>query len=109
MNYAAIDFWWKVTLTILSGGLWLYLYLLNRNRVTNVRISTLEGAMEKSLVSHSTRLTVVEQAQVHAPSHHDLARLHLRIDDVAGGVKRIEGENAAQTRILNLVYESLVK
>lgn len=55
------------------------------------------------------RLSMVEQGVKAAPTHADLARIHSRIDDVASGVARIEGENSAQTRILNLVYESLVK
>jgi len=54
------------------------------------------------------RVTSVEQRIEDAPSHADLARLHQRIDAVANGISRLEGEGAAQTRILNLVYESLI-
>jgi hypothetical protein len=54
------------------------------------------------------RVTSVEQHIENAPSHADLARLHQRIDAVANGISRLEGESTAQTRILNLVYESLI-
>jgi hypothetical protein len=109
MDYQALDFWWKVGITVMNAGVWLYLYLLNRNRVTNERINRMETHMTESIGTHGTRLTRLESDAKHAPKPGDLARLHQRIDDVAGSIKRIEGENSAQTRILNLVYESLVK
>lgn len=109
IDYAALDFWWKVGISCLNASFWLYLYLVNRNRVTTERIGKLERDMDARMDIHMERLTRLEQTQVHAPTHGDLARLHERIDDVAGSMKRIEGENSAQTRILNLVYESLVK
>lgn len=75
---------------------------------------------DASLAEHSARLLVVEQAIKTLPTPEDVGRLYDRmnalehrlgdrIDSVNSAVKRIEGENAAQTRILNLVYESLVK
>jgi hypothetical protein len=63
------------------------------------------GALHNKL---EHRVTAVEQRIEDAPSHADLARLHQRIDAVASGISRLEGESTAQTRILNLVYESLI-
>lgn len=148
-----VDIIWKVG-TLLGFG---WMYLSNRDKVTNSRISTLDSETKKLITdlgvetnakmddhtarlvrletqSHpptnvdvdaccaefGQRLTAVEQAAKNVPSHDDLGKLYERmtglehrlgdrIETVNGAIKRIEGENAAQTRILNLVYESLVK
>lgn len=111
-----VDVVWKVG--TLLGFAWMY--LANRDKVTNSRIGKLEADMDVKLDNHSDRLTSLERNQAHSPTHDDLGKLYERmtglehrlgdrIETVNGAIKRIEGENAAQTRILNLVYESLVK
>lgn len=108
MDYSALDFWWKVAITILNGGLALYMYLVNRNRVTNARIDKLETDLGEDIKDHSERLARLEQDSKKAISHEDLGKIYERLSHVDGSIKRIEGESAAQTRILNLVYESLI-
>lgn len=120
MDYAALGFWWKVFITLMNAGVWLYLYLLNRNRVTNERIGKMEEVMTHTMGTHSNRISRLEKDVSHSPTHNDLGNIHERmtglehrlgdrIENINGAIKRVEGENAAQTRILNLVYESLVK
>lgn len=120
MDYTVADFWWKVAITLINAGIGWYLWYERRSDVTNQRIGKIEETMDKSLDNISFRLTSLESDTRHAPTHLDLSKLyerisgteHLlgeRIEEVGGAVRRIEGENAAQTRILNLVYESLVK
>lgn len=120
MDYQAMDFWWKVFITLMNAGVWLYLFLLNRNRVTNERINRMETTVNETIGTHSDRISRLEKDVSHSPTHDDLGKLYERmnglerrlsdrIEHVSGAVQRIEGENAAQTRILNLVYESLVK
>ena len=108
MNYAALDFWWKVGITLLNGGLWLYLYLVNRNRVTNERIGNLEDKVDGRLDEHSVRLARLEQDGRHAPTHDDLKRIHNRIDETAKSVARIEGEFAGTNHTLQLIHEYLL-
>lgn len=120
MDYTAADFWWKVAITVLNMAIGWYLWYERRNDATSLRINKIEDSMAKAINTMSDRLTSVERDTSHAPTHNDLSKLYERmsgtehrlgerIDTVGGAVKRIEGENAAQTRILNLVYESLVK
>jgi hypothetical protein len=121
MDFGLIfDVVWKLG-TLLGFG---WMYMSNRDKVTNGRITKLQDDLDTKLDVHANRLTrleaisaqdiservaTLEQHATDAPKHSDLARLHARIDEVAGAIKRIEGENTAQTRILNLVYESLIK
>lgn len=99
-----IDVAWKLG-TLLGFG---WMYLASRDKVTNGRISSLQTEIEQKLDTHSERLTGLEKEVEMGPNHGHLARLHQRIDEVAGALKRIEGESSSQTRILNLVYESLI-
>lgn len=120
MDYTAADFWWKVGITILNLAIGWYLWYERRSDASTERINKIEDSMAHAIKLMSDRLTSVERDTSHAPTHADLSKLYERmagtehrlserIDGVGGAVKRIEGENAAQTRILNLVYQSLVK
>lgn len=99
-----VDIVWKVG-TLIGFG---WMYIANRDKATNTRISKLEADIETMLSSHSNRLTSLEVGNKGAPTHGDLAQIHTRINELTSTLKRIEGEGAAQTRILNLVYESLI-
>lgn len=142
MDYSALDFWWKVAITLLNFGIGVYLWYERREDKTSSRIvqivdsiSRLKTDMDTRMDDTRHRLTRLEASSTHdkalqlegccaditervasleqhaadAPKHDDLARLHARIDDVAGAIKHLQGESTAQTRILNLVYESLIK
>lgn len=100
-----VDVVWK--LGTLLGFIWMF--LANRDKVTNARISTLQEEIDGKLDEHGNRLTSLERTQELGPTHDDLGKLHGRIDELSSLLKRIEGESSAQTRILNLVYESLIK
>jgi hypothetical protein len=108
MDYAALDFWWKVFITALNAGMGLYLYLVNRNRVTNERIGALQTAVDTRLDNHTERLARLEQDARHAPTHDDLKRLHSRIDEVKYSLKRLEGEFSGANHTLGLIHEHLL-
>lgn len=108
MDFAWLDFAWKVLITVLNFAGWIWMYLANRDKVTNSRISSLENNMDMRLDDHGSRLTTLESDIRHGPTHNDLGRLHARIDEVNGALKGLQGESKAQTRILNMVYESLI-
>lgn len=108
MNYEAMDFWWKVAITVLNGGFCIYMYLVTRNRVTNERIGKLQENVDTRLDDHAVRLARIEQDAHHAPTHEDLKRIHMRIDQTAQSMARIEGEFAGTNHTLNLIHEYLL-
>jgi hypothetical protein len=59
--------------------------------------------------SHGERIARLESGSGNHPTHADIAQIQTRVSEINGAIQRLEGEAAAQTRILNLVYESLVK
>ena len=75
--------------------------------------------VDASHAEHGQRLSLVEQSLKNVPTSQDIGNMHERmnglehrlsdrIDAMNGVLKRIEGENSSQSRILNLVYESLI-
>jgi hypothetical protein len=109
MNYEAWKIWIDLAQFAVMLGLSLMIHLSNKKQVEKKEINDLNA-----------RLTSIESETKHAPTHGDLTKIYERIagtehrlgeqiNVVGGTVQRIEGENAAQTRILNLVYQSLVK
>lgn len=108
MNYEALKIWIDIAQFVVMLGLSLMIHSSNKKQVE-----------KKEIIDMEARLTRIETDTSHAPTHNDLGKLYERmsgvehrlgeqINTVGGAVKRIEGESAAQTRILNLVYESLV-
>lgn len=104
---------WKVAADVIqfaiTSAVGIYVWAVNRNRVTNERISTLQSDMDDRLDDHADRLARVEEQVRHAPDDADIARVHARIDEVSGALKRLEGESAAQTHVLRLIHEHLMR
>ena len=109
MDYQALDFWWKVGITVMNAGVWLYLFLLNRNRVTNERINRMETHMTESIGGHGNRLTALEQDRLHAPNHADMARLYERVNSTAMAVSEMSGEMKGLNDNLRLILSRIAE
>lgn len=93
---------------VLTWGVALYMYLANKNKATNSRIGELERDIDTKLDAHADRLARLEQDVRHGPQHGDLKRIHGRIDEVAGSMRRLEGEFGGASRTLTLIHEFLL-
>lgn len=93
---------------VLTWGVALYMYLANKNKATNSRIGELERDMGEKLEKHADRLARLEQDMHHAPTDEDIKRIHARIDDVVGVMRRLEGEFGGANRTLGLIHEFLL-
>jgi len=56
MDLDAAKFWFQVAQTLITAALGVYVYISNRNRVTNERISSLERDMDTRIDGHTERL-----------------------------------------------------
>lgn len=84
---------------LLTAGLGFYVHIINKNSVTNDRITKLEtdlGAritaldtdVDKRLDNHSQRITAVEVAVKHAPTHEDLGKIYEQITATRGEISK---------------------
>lgn len=108
IDYTATKFWLDFAKDAALVGVWIYVWLSNRHRVTTERITKLEDHMDTRLDTHADRLTRLEVHAGAAPTHDDLNRLHQRLDVINGELKGLTGESAAARRTLDLIHDYLL-
>ncbi len=103
-----IEFWkfsFQVLQFLITGALAVYVYLSNKDKVTNDRIGKLEDDLDIKLDGHGERLSALEVATESAPNHEHLGNLHEKINTVdvkvSGIAGRIEGIDATLRQLMN--------
>jgi len=99
---------WSILSGLCSAGAVVYVWLHRRSNVTNETIDAIEARQQVT----EQRLTVVEQAQHHAPKAEDLTSIREGMSaisrEVAGLSGNVRGELGAMTRQLALIQEHLL-
>lgn len=97
MNYQEITMTLAVANFLLTWGVALYMYLANKNKVTNERIQKLEEELDERLdvlkrdqTLHDTRMARLEEARAGALRHEDLEKIF--------DLLRKQGEETAEMR-----------
>jgi hypothetical protein len=119
MDPKELQTWLSIVNTVVIWAVAIYTWQANRNRVTGERITSLQGSLNAHMASlrsdmdtrmddHASRLVRVEKDLQHAPTHDDLKRLHARIDDLAGGIRSLEGEFKGANHTLQLIHGHLL-
>jgi len=126
IDYATWRFWWDIVQTAATLLVGAYVWFVNRDRVTNSRITALRSESDKRftemgkgldarLDKHSERLVRVEAVCGHQPNHGDLSKVYDRINalsekqgEMGAGVANLQGEMQAILRQLNLINEHLI-
>lgn len=67
---------------IVVGACSVYVYIANKNRVTNERISEMESGLEAKIDSHGERIAHLEAHAEGAPTHGDLGDLYSKVNAV---------------------------
>lgn len=94
---------------LLTWGVALYMYLANKNKVTNERITRLEDDFDVKFDAHADRLARLEEATERAPSHEDLGKLHEKVNTVAQTMHQLVGENRVQSDTLRLILNQITQ
>lgn len=93
MNYDAIKIWVDIAQFAITGAIGIYIYLVNRGDATNRRITDLEKSHDERLDQHQSRISKLEEALEHMPTHNDLSGLKT---DIAS----LKSETHGQTELL---------
>lgn len=104
-----MKFGFQVLQFLLTGGIGIYVYMTNKDKVTNDRITDLEKDIDKKSDDHGERIAKLEARVEKAPTHDDLAKLHEKINEVSACVNRLEGEFIGASRTLQLIHETLME
>lgn len=108
MDYSALDFWWKVSITIINMAIGLYLFWDRKNDATTKRIEKMEGEVDRRLDDHGGRLMRVETQVEHLPKVQDMEKLYDRVRTVDQRTGHMEGEFREVRRTLGLIHEYLL-
>lgn len=91
----------------LTWGVALYMYLANKNKVTNERINDLQQDIDGWKDDHSERIARLEVHIGAAPNHANLGSLHDKINTVgqamSGLAGRMDGIEATLRQLTNLI------
>lgn len=108
----------------LTWGVALYMYLANKNKVTNERINELQADVDSWKDNHATRIAVLETDAMHLPSHKDLAtiherihqvttkdlaEIHERINGIGNEVSNMTGEFKGVRNLLDTIHDHLLR
>lgn len=103
---------WRLVLDVVQFVLWavlgIYVWLSNRHRVTEDRITALEDEVGKRLDRHGQRLSRVEEAMANAPNHGHIGEVYERLNAVHGQLQELIGTVGALTRQMQLINEHLL-
>jgi hypothetical protein len=99
-------FLFQVLTFLMTGGIGIYVYLSNKDKVTNDRIGKLEDDLDLKLDGHGERIATLESSAI---KHRDLAELHEKINSVSGDMKTLSGEFSAVRNLLMMLNEYMVK
>ncbi len=103
------DFALKVLQFLLWAGTSFYVYMSNKDKVTNDRITELEKEIDSKSDDHSERIAKLEARAEKSPTHKDMAEIHEKINQVSACVSRLEGEFTGANRTLQLIHETLME
>ncbi|WP_273454977.1 hypothetical protein [Nevskia ramosa] len=99
---------WSILSGLCSAGAVVYVWLHRRSNVTNETITAIETRQQLA----EQRLTVVEQAQLHAPKADDLTAIREGMSAISMAVAGLEGKVGAElgglNRQLGLIQEHLL-
>lgn len=94
---------------LMTWGVALYMYLTNKNKATNERISELEDDFAEEIGGHVQRIAKLETTAINAPSHADLAKMYESINDLAKSVNQMLGETRGHSDTLRLIMNQITE
>lgn len=93
---------------LMTGGVGIYVYLSNRDKVTNDRIGKLEDDIDEKMDDQGQRIAKLEVRAESSPTHDDLSGLHEKINDVNASINSLAGEFGGVRNLLNTLHQYLL-
>ena len=110
-NPATTD--WKLILEfvqfILYCVLGIWLWITNKNKVTNSRISEFQKDVDSRFDNQNTRLVKVESQMENANTPERIGKVHKRLDALQQTVASQAGEMKGMNKTLDLIHQSLLE
>ena len=107
MDLELAKFLFQVLTFLMTGGIGIYVYLSNKDKVTNDRIGKLEDDIDEKFDTYGERIAKLEAVSETAPDHADISKVYDSINQLAATVNQLVGENRGQSDTLKLILNQI--
>jgi len=107
MDLELAKFLFQVLTFLMTGGIGIYVYLSNKDKVTNDRIGKLEEDIDDKFDIYGERIAKLEATSENAPDHTDISKVYDSINQLAATVNQLVGENRGQSDTLKLILNQI--
>lgn len=104
-----IKFGFQILQFLITGAIGVYVYMSNKDKVTNDRIGKLQDDIDNKIDNHGERIAGLEARSKEAPTHNDLSKLYEKVNHVSGCLSELQGEFKGACRTLDLIHETLME
>ncbi len=92
MDLEAAKFVFNVLQFLLTGGIGIYVYISNKQRVTTNRIQEMETEIDDRLDDHNGRIASIEATIKHQPTTKDIEAVRDLVARVGGDVRALQSD-----------------
>lgn len=93
----------------MTGGIGIYVYLSNRDKVTNTRIGKLEDDIDDKFEVYGERIATLETRADGALTHTDISVIHEKINKVSYEVSTLSGQFIGVKNLLDTIHNHLLR
>lgn len=93
----------------LNWGIGFYVHLVSKNKVTNDRISKLEGDFDARMDGQGERIARLEAQMRVVPTHDDLGKLYDKVNATANNVASMAGQLNGINENLRLILNRIAE
>ncbi|MBI5659883.1 MAG: hypothetical protein HZC43_10140 [Nitrosomonadales bacterium] len=109
MDIEVLKLGFQVLQFLVTGALAVYVYLSNKDKVTNDRIGKLEDDLDLKLDGHGERISALETQTRNSPTHSHLSEIHEKINKVGSDISSLSGEFTGVRNLLNTIHQYLLQ
>lgn len=108
MDLELAKFLFQVLTFLMTGGIGIYVYMSNKDKVTNDRIGKLEDDLDKKLDGHIERIVALETKAESSLTHNDLADIHEKINKIGTDISTLSGKFTGVSNLLDTLHNYLL-
>jgi len=109
MDLELAKFLFQVLTFLMTGGIGIYVYLSNKDKVTNDRIGKLEEDLDGKLDCHVERIVALETRVGASPTYNDLADIHEKINKIGADISALSGKFTGVSNLLDTLHNYLLR
>lgn len=108
MDLELAKFLFQVLTFLMTAAVGVYVYMSNKDKVTNDRIGKLEEDLDNKLDGHIERIVALETKAENSLTHNDLADIHEKINKIDSAISSLSGKFTGVSNLLDTLHHYLL-